>query len=207
MAVRSYNKNQNIPQRTFLYDPLGGGPTYQPYDGEWITFNALFNRYAWKNRRGNIYAGIVENEGDIRMNRVFLHPTRPTDKAVRIEVGTVVRRDPRITSEEVRRIWSAGSWHPLVGAARHGWRLIAWNLEASESNIGYVHLNDIIETKSITLPPSTPVDVDNDMLRNAIQALKDDKATLKNNNKALQEMLHQYETIVPRVRTDLATLP
>lgn len=172
---------KNGKARTFWYDPLGGGSTYKPYDGEWITLNDLLNHYAWKTPSGDKwYAGLILNKGDAPMKRLHLHPSQPANREVRVRGGTVVRVAPRITSDKVRVVWGEKRWYPLVGNARDNWKLIAWNLAESQANIGYIRKVDIIETKRSPLtvpePPTDPIV---------------DVAALKLTNKALRTIVDE----------------
>jgi len=181
LACKFYRRLDGV-EYTFLYDPLGGGPTRQPYDGEWITLDALLNWFTWGTGTKK-YAGIVQNRGDDPVQRLYVSPTRPADREVRVARGVTVRKAPRTTSAEVRRVWSEERWFPLVATASNGWRLIAWDLDVDNTNIGYIHTGDIIETRQA--PPPTNV-VDKDAYELAIK-------TLTAQNQSLTEMQAEAE--------------
>lgn len=142
---------------TFLYDPLGGGPQRDPYDGEWIPLEAMF-RFSW-GHSGKVEIGVVENRGDEPMNRVHLFGQHPTDKEVRTRSGTEVRRNPRSTGEITRRFHDEEKWRPLIGNANGGWRLVGWgDLDLDNTNIGYVHADDILEVKEMQYPDTENCD-------------------------------------------------
>jgi hypothetical protein len=159
VACRTYRNRLPGVEQTFLYDPLGGGPTFKPYDGEWITLDALLDDYSW-HFAGKIWAGIVENKGDSPMKRVFVHPETPTNKEVTVPRGTIVREAPRTTSEKVKTIWSSTRKFPMIGAASNGWRLIGWDLEVSTGNIGYIHRDDIIGVFDVAIRNNTNYEID-----------------------------------------------
>jgi len=157
VACKTYRlKPQTDIEQTFLYDPLGGGSTLQPYDGEWITLDALLDNYTWAASSGRIWAGIVMNKGDEPMRSVNLFSQQATDKEVRCRSNTEVRVEPRIDGRRTRTIWGSKNWFSLIGTAANGWRLIGWNLDADRSNIGYIHKDDIAETR--TVEPAQSVD-------------------------------------------------
>ncbi len=202
-ATRTLDLNNNGDERTFLYDPLGGGPTFQPYDGEWITIDNIL-KYCWRTGNASYWVGIIENKGDEPMKTVNLNPNQPTDSEVRVGKNTAVRVAPRTTAINKRIIWDANKWWAFIGKAGSGWRLIGWNLEESRKNIGYVHVNDIREIRKVA-PLVTNVDVKtlmetNNVLQRQITQLSDD-------NTDLNHILKEYTDIIPHVRDELATLP
>ena len=151
VAIKTYDEPND---RTFLYDPLGGGRTFEPYDGEWIKMDAIL-RYTWQMNSTRYYAGLVQNEGDEPMKTVNLNPNHPADREVRVRPNTVVRGVPRSTGERTRQIYSGTKWWPLVGKTTNGWRLIAWDLDEDRKNIGYVHMDDITEVRVVEMPDAT----------------------------------------------------
>jgi hypothetical protein len=179
MAIKTYDAKHD---RTFLYDPLGGGRTYEPYDGEWISMSAILH-YTWQANSTKWYAGLVQNLGDEPMKAVFVNPTHPADREVRVEANTVVRGQPRSTGERTRQIYSATKWWPVLGRTTDGWRLIAWNLDLSNKNIGYVHVNDIIEARAVA-PPYSDTDC---------KDLEEANAMLLKSTASLQELVRTQE--------------
>jgi hypothetical protein len=171
LATKTYDESAD---RTFMYDPLGGGPTFQPYDGEWISLNNVLD-YCWQAGGTTYWVGVIENRGDEPMKSVNLNPNQPTDREVRVGKNTVVRVAPRTTSEAVRTVYSAQKWLPFIGRAPGGWRLIGWNLDESGKNIGYVHFDDIEEVRNVT-PLVTGTDVE--ALKLANEALRDERSQL-----------------------------
>jgi len=203
VACKTYRikPGTNIEQ-TFLYDPLGGGRTFEPYDGEWISLNALLGDYTWKTG-SRCWAAIVENKGGEPMRTLNVPSNYPADKEVRVRPNTVVRVAPRTTSERTRHIWSDKKWWPLIGNSTGGWRLIAWDLDDSRKNIGYIYKDDIIDARTVEPPVTQDCE--------AIKAERDELGTtngeLLDMNDVLTQQLVQYEEVTHRVRDDLATLP
>lgn len=178
--------------RTFMYDPLGGGRYYEPYDGEWITIDGLL-KYCWQS--GDKYwVSIIENKGAEPMKSLNINPNQMADKEVRVRNTTVVRAQPRITGDRTRRIYSNTKWWPVVGRVAGGWRLIAWKNELGHVEWGYINPDDILEYRN---EPFT--DTDNDALLN-------ENLTLASENAALETELGKYKGVVESISADLEVL-
>jgi hypothetical protein len=188
-GFRSFNGGQ-----TFLYDPLGGGPLRLRYDGEWISIDALLT-FNWHAGTSRYWLGVIENEGDEPLRTINVFPNHPADKEVRVRNATAVRAQPRETGERTRGFYNEDKWWPLLGNGGGGFKLIGWNLDQSNRNIGYVHTDDIIETRAVTL---TEVDSD---------ALKLANAALRTENTNLQNQLSRYGDFVDDIRESVAALP
>ena len=177
---------------TGFYDPLGGGRTYNPYDGEWIAFWSVFrdNGYAWEKSDDRYYVGVVQNK-EQGMSRMFVNPTQPSNRKVRVKGNTPVYVGPSVTSKRMRTIWSARwVWH--VGNTTNGWRLIQVEVDAGNGiAYGYVHKSDISEMQTVAWPEvEVRPDAEYKALQDANKALQEDKATLVQVNKGLHTRLN-----------------
>lgn len=202
MASLTLDVNKAGKERTFLYDPLGGGPTKQPYDGEWITIDALLD-FSWNS--GKLYPiGIVENEGET-VKYLHLGKGQKPDREVGVRRGGVARAAPRFSAGTVRKFWNADKRWPFLAKFKDGWFLVLWDQGENNWEFGYVHKDDIIANEGVVVETTTDPTIDE--LMRAITALKDDKQTLVDANYVQSQLLTQYEEVVPRVRDDLTTLP
>ena len=140
--------------RTFLYDPLGGGPTRQPYDGEWITIDALLD-FNWNAGYKQYSVGIVENLGEEPMRYLHLPMSSEADRVVGIRRGGAARVAPRITAAVKRKFWNEEKRWGFLGLFSGGWFLVLWEQDG-EWDFGYVHREDIIANESVQVEPTLP---------------------------------------------------
>ncbi len=216
-ASLTLNKSPGGEDRTFLYDPLGGGPQREFYDGEWITLEALF-KFNWQANASTYYVGIVENKGKYRMQSLHLPITEEPDRVVTVRRGGAARAAPRYTADPVRKFWNEDKRWRLLGKVTGGWHIVLWKVGDNHWEYGYVFKDDILTNEGVVI--AGPVESDPDeseaiaelharlqTANKSIIALKDDKLALINTNYAQGQLLKTYEEVVPRVRDDLATLP
>jgi hypothetical protein len=148
-------------ERTFLYDPLGGGPERLPYDGEWISLDALLE-FNWKSN-GKYYVAIVENEGNYNLRYLHLPVHQEADKVVTVRRGGAARVEPRITSSTVRRFWNENKRRPFLAKFAGGWYLVLWS-SGEEWEWGYVYKDDILSVESVEVePPQPPCEEETDL--------------------------------------------
>ena len=137
--------------KTFLYDPLGGGPQREFYDGEWIPLDSLLD-FSWQKTPTRYWVGIVQNRGEEPMKYLNLPSDYKPDRVARVKYGAVVRSAPRVTAGEVRKFWNKHKERSLLYAV-DGWKCILWKDDEGVWEWGYVSNADIIITKPIeTLP-------------------------------------------------------
>jgi len=108
-----------------LYDPLGGGPQFDPYDGEWIRFDALFgnNAYTWKSGT-KYWVGVVYSERSADRVSVFYNPAWPSNRKVRLKSGAQTYNKPvALPRFEARSFWNVETkrWAVAKGG---GWYII-----------------------------------------------------------------------------------
>lgn len=132
--------------KTWLYDPLGGGPTFKPYSGEWISWKALFNRtsgYNWS--VGNrYYVAIIANSGRSReMINVHVPRNNPTTKELQIKRGRTIRKAPSPLAQKVQTVSNANKWWPFLGRSRNGYLVVLFPANQNSWELGYVHRSDI----------------------------------------------------------------
>jgi hypothetical protein len=148
---------------TKMYDPLGGGPTNQPYDGEWIDFDAIFNPsgFCWRGVDEKYMCGIVQNteEGETSMDTMYLDQDTPATRMMRVKDKTKVYDKPTVTSDMVKTFWNADTWRWLAGTAP-GWKMTLYkNVSDTEWQAGYVQAEEVLEVKD------APVEIDPDVAR------------------------------------------
>ena len=199
MMVKFIDPNDKV----FLYDPLGGGPTFQPYDGEWIPFADLFgtNKFTWKKTASTWWAGIVQNLERDAVKKIFAE----AKKQVRVARGTPVFPAPRALNHD-KKLWEPDQWRDFYGVTFNGWRLIKYHKE-DEAQYGYIHSRDVIEARNAPAIPASPPDTDVEALQLANKALRTANQNLTDSNQVMHQTLLQYEEVIPSVRNDLATLP
>lgn len=143
--------------QTAMYDPLGGGPTRQPYDGEWIPFWALYSYSGFTWRNGEFFwVGIVDNtrkEYDVKELTLFADAA---NKVVRVKRGTPVHERPTVVSPIARKIWSESATWDTVARGPWGWRLIRWQTDAGEWLWGWVAKSDILSFGAVERPDPEP---------------------------------------------------
>ena len=114
MASRDHRTKDGKDQ-TFLYDPLGGGPTRQPYDGEWIDLDALLE-FNWGS--GNEAVGIVWGTTTTGDRMIKGSVKRRSDKYIKLPKGTKVYDSPG--GDVVRTIGNTKQFD-YYGYAGNGW--------------------------------------------------------------------------------------
>lgn len=119
MASRGFRTHQGVEQ-TFLYDPLGGGRTFQPYDGEWIALSALYD-FSWGSGTSE-YVGIIWGPGNTQQGdgdkMIKGTVERSSSKYIDLPKGTKVYDTPngkvvRTTHKDLRvdyMGYSGGWW-------------------------------------------------------------------------------------------------
>lgn len=175
---------------TYLYDPLGGGPSREPYDGEWISLDALYgpDKFVWQHSPVTYTVGIVENKREtMRLNQVTVEPNMAT-KALRCKVGTPVYQTPTTIAPIERKIWSNKKLWATIAKGMNGWRLIVWpDSETGNTRWGWISKVDIEEIVDII--PVT-------------EAECSEEEYVK-----LNAELASYEVVVQELRDSLAQLP
>ena len=147
MAVRFLRTRKDGTQVTALYDPLGGGPTRQPYDGEWIAFNAIFgdeDEYTWRAQAGRYWVGVVDNlHRKEQMKKVFFDAADSTREA-RVQSGTPVFSEPSTVAPRLKVLMDDTKWYKLIGRVNPNWfAIFSWNKELKDHEVGYVAASDI----------------------------------------------------------------
>lgn len=138
----------NGVERTFWYDPLGGGPQRAPYDGEWITLDAVLD-FNWS-YNGRYYVGIVENLGDVPVKYLHLGLEQEPDKVVYLERGATARVSPRTTADQRRRFWNETKARPFLARFSGGWLLVLWDDgEGNTWDFGYVHRDEALRIETV----------------------------------------------------------
>ena len=152
VALRFYDADR---ERTAMYDPLGGGPTRQPYDGEWIKLDALLNgAYWWRSGTGYAAGAVAANRG-AAMRKGFIDG-EDARRELRVKKGTFVQEEPSPVSPVSRRIYSDSKWWKVLGRFTGGWFLITWENEGNQ--YGYVHHSAITEQRSVDPKNTTSAD-------------------------------------------------
>lgn len=162
-------------ERTFLYDPLGGGPEREPYDGEWIKIHDILD-FNWGD--GGYPVGIVKNKGDYTMQKLNLPFSQKANRAVGLRRGAAARSAPMHGSDVVRRFWTESKRYPFLAKFRNGWFLVLWKGDENDWDFGYVHKDDIKVNEWVGVPPVDDTDVA--ALKLANKALASDNAALNN---------------------------
>jgi len=143
---------------TRMYDPLGGGPQRDEYDGEWIQFNQLFGvgNYTWGNSdRSRFWVGIVEQRHEeTRVAQVTVDIDTATAGIV-VKKNTDVHQTASSGSTVLRKFWAEGT-HKSLMRGPNGWRMVAWTNQEGEQLAGWVHKDDILRVVSLTPPVPTP---------------------------------------------------
>jgi hypothetical protein len=145
--------------RTRMYDPLGGGPTREPYDGEWIPFDAIFDGkegFGWSAIDGRYYAGVVQNKNEAPMEKMYLDPDRPVTRVMRTRDGTLVYEQPDKASKRIKIYWNADKVRWLYGSAGMGWRITVFKNETGDWVKGYLDVEDIVYVGDAPATPVTP---------------------------------------------------
>ena len=149
VAIRFYDADR---ERTAMYDPLGGGVARQPYDGEWISLEALLRGYWWRGGSGWV-AGVVGPYREEPIVKSFVRPEEAS-RELRSKARSYVYEGPSTLSPLERRIWSDQNWWPVIGRAAGGWFLILWrDKESNEMRHGYIHRDDVLEQREVEQPP------------------------------------------------------
>jgi hypothetical protein len=134
MASRDF-RTYNGTGQTFLYDPIGGGPQRDFYDGEWISLDALME-FSWSGAGGE-WVGIVratKQQGDTMIKGPF---ERTSSRYVELPVGVKVFNAPE--GKVVKRIGTAKKYD-YFGYTNDYWAIELWVM--GEPVIAYVKKND-----------------------------------------------------------------
>ena len=194
VAIRFYDEGTD---RTAMYDPLGGGPTYREYDGEWISLEALLKGYWWRGGKGWV-AGITAPYREERIMKPFVG-IDGAELELRVKERTYVYNGPSAGSAIERRIWKDTNWWPTIGRAVGGWFLILWtDSETKDLRWGYVHREDIVEKRNIERTEPTG-EVDPDLVAQ-IENLQLEVDRLKNVSVALQQVSEERLAVINTVR-------
>lgn len=176
MASLTFDKET---QQTFLYDPLGGGPTKLPYDGEWIGIDDLL-AFNWSNGQLGYYVGIVQNKGDGVMRFLHLPTSQRPNKTVALKHGASAFAEPRATGEPVRRFFNENKQWPYLGKGWSGWYIVLWNDgETGDTwDFGFVPSTEVLEVVNVPIPPVEGVNCDEfentlEIVRTHVQELAD----------------------------------
>lgn len=149
MASRDFRVSNGIEQ-TFLYDPLGGGPTREPYDGEWIPLDAVL-KFNWGDRGGVEYVGIVQGTGATdRMIKGQVE--RTSNKYIDLPKGAKIYDAP--SGKVVRKLGAAKRWD-YFGFTSGGW----WAVEGWVDNdivVAYVKNDESYDRGEWPIEPETP---------------------------------------------------
>lgn len=192
MMVKTIETRVGGVDTTFLYDPLGGGPQRDPYDGEWIAFDQLFgpDKFTWR-AAGGFVAGIVQNKEFNAMRTVFAKATRE----VRVKMGTPVYKRPTSAIAHHKKLWRSENWRPNYGITYNGWRLIEYKVE-DEVFYGYINKLDIIESRTVQDDPRITATVDCTALIEENAALEADNADLTAANNNLTATITAVQDVV-----------
>lgn len=178
MAARDLRKNKAGEWLTFLYDPLGGGPAREPYDGEWIKLDDLLT-FTWNASSRTWWLGIVYNRSEIPMKYLNLPAQYKPDRFARLKRGAPVRSEPRATSEVVRKFWNENTRRPILYAVDGGWVCVLWK-DDKEWQWGYADPDDVIAKGGWPVPPiddgvddCSDVDARVEALTNALVEVRD----------------------------------
>lgn len=195
MASRDFRINpQSGKAQTFLYDPLGGGPQRDFYDGEWINLEALY-RFNWNNEE----VGIVYNIGR-KTDKMIRGPIeRTSSKWVHLPAGVRVFDAPG--GQVVRTVGNAKRYD-YFGYSNGFWAIEIF--VQGEPVIAYVKKNQNFERGNWPEPePVNPPDEDRQQLLDRISALEISLAAETNRaleaetrNAELEGALVDIETIV-----------
>ena len=143
MSSRDYRVHRGAKQ-TFLYDPLGGGPQREPYDGEWIALNALY-KFNWGRAGTHEYVGIVYNDradaqtGTDKMIKGDF--TRTSERYVKLPIGVQVYDAPE--GKKIRQVRHEKRYH-YFGFVGGGWWAIGIWYDGADV-IAYIKRNDDYE--------------------------------------------------------------
>ena len=174
MASRDYREVNGVGF-TFLYDPLGGGPQRDFYDGEWIRLDDLL-AFNWSGSKGE-YVGIVYR---IRRDTMIKgNVERRSDKYIDLPEKTDIYDAPL---GEVIRTTNKPLRLDYFGYAGGGW----WAVEIWVNDglvIAYVKKNDKYERGNWPVTPDPdpePVDPNPELVARVAElefALSEVKAT------------------------------
>lgn len=149
MASRDYREVDGVGY-TFLYDPLGGGPTREPYNGEWIPLSALL-KFNWDNGADRYYVGTVYGYGGKdRMIKGVIE--RTSSKYVELPAGVKVYDSP---DGKVIRTVKVPKRYDYFGYVGPWWAIEIWYKEGPV--IAYIEKNETFERGAWpTDPPVEP---------------------------------------------------
>lgn len=147
MAHRFARKNKVGKWLTALYDPLGGGPTREPYDGEWILLDALYgdeDEYTWRKSAGRYWVGVVDNyHGKDQMKRVFFDK-QDTQRECQVFTGSPVYAEPTTIAPKLKVLMDDQKWYGLIGRVNPDWfAVFSWNKELNDHEVGYLAAQDV----------------------------------------------------------------
>ena len=194
MASRDFRTNGLGTDVTFLYDPLGGGPQRDFYDGEWISLDALLD-FSW-GANGKEYVGVVygtaqpkDNGGD---EMIKGNVERQSNKWVEIPKGVWVWDSP---DGEVVRETGTARRYDYFGYTKGHWAIGIF--VAGDPVIAYVKKNDNwARGQWPEEPVVNPPDVDRQQLLDRIVELDAELAAERQLSADLNTALMDIETIV-----------
>lgn len=189
MASRGFRNYQGVDQ-TFLYDPLGGGSTYQEYDGEWISLEALY-RFSWGYPTENV--GIVWGPGNTKQSggidgMIQGNFERTSQKYIELPIGVKVYDAPN--GNVFRKITKA-TRYDYFGYSGAWWAVEVWHPEKGARVIGYIEKGDYERG-------NWPVVVEpNDELEEALQRIDELEGVLRAIEKMAEEAVPPTSPLIP----------
>lgn len=167
---------------TWMYDPLGGGHNNNPYDGEWIAVEWLFDDFAWRTGT-RVSIAVIDEFTEETMISVDKDQTAP--RTATIKAGTEVRKDPDAASPVATKFKNQTDV-PYIGTTRDGWHAILTKVDNLLAlKVAYVYKTAIKTIKDV---PATPTD-DELLLENA----------------QLRELIEQRDLTIKMVNQRLST--
>lgn len=164
MASRDLRTINGVEQ-TFLYDPLGGGPNREPYDGEWIPLKALL-AFNWDDWQGGNLVGIVYGE-EARDKMIKGVIDRRSNKYVELPAGVKVYDAP--DGSVIRKTIRKSKRYDYFGYASGWWAIEIWF--DGGPVLAYIKSNDAYERGEWPVEPPQP-DPDVAVLKERIEVLE-----------------------------------
>ena len=189
--------------RTRMYDPLGGGRNFEPYDGEWIALDRMFggyDQYAWHKSNDTFYVGIVQNRERGAPMKLHFNKEFPSNHRARFKDKTPVFKRPNLLQAAERFFWKEENWHWLMGKTANNWHIVAYKGTLSgEWKIGYVQGNDKVDEEVRPWPDTDEVtDADYNTLIEANKQLITSNQALKEGNEDFTGAMENIQTITNR---------
>lgn len=125
---------------TYMYDPLGGGRTFEPYDGEWIPVEGVLRSFVWTTGT-SISIGVLSPAKEEQLINSTLPPV--LRRLAKLKAGTHVLSEPTAAATTITKL-DGETDLGLVGAVRGtDWRAVQV-MRKIGNVVGYVHSTNVL---------------------------------------------------------------